>query len=89
MSLFGNAGGGGLFGRASESDLAGNHGAGRPTPPGANRAQSYAAKLPVDEAQRLAQQIGDVNAAAAAGFRAAGGATPAGDGAPRRGPGVR
>jgi hypothetical protein len=50
---------------------------------------SSAAKEPKDEASRISKQIGDANAAAAAGFRARGGQTDAGAGAPRTGPGVR
>jgi hypothetical protein len=94
MSLFGAAGGGRLFPRNSEADLAGKgtpH-AGRPTPPGQSHGQAYAAVEPKDEAGRLKAQIGDANSAAAFGFRAEGGQTPAdatGPGTPRPGAGVR
>jgi hypothetical protein len=92
MSLFAAAGG--MFPRASESDLAGNGtpATGRPTPAGANRAQSYAGTLPADEAARLKAQIGPADRAAEFGFRAKGGQPPAdvtGPGAPRDGAGVR
>jgi hypothetical protein len=94
MSLFGSSGGGGMFPRASEADLAGNGtpNVGRPTPPGQHRAQAYAAKMPADEAQRLAAAVGAADRALEFGFRARGGQLPAeaaGPGAPRDGAGVR
>jgi hypothetical protein len=55
----------------------------------ANPQDPPAPREPADEKSRISQQIGDPNAAAAAGFKAKGGTTPTTPGAPRGGAGVR
>lgn len=81
MSLFRSGASAGLFGRAGEATLQ--------NPPEPAARPSYTAREPKDEAERISKQIGDTAAAVRAGFKAAGGATPAGPGAPRDGAGVR